>query len=115
VRSCTDLRRGITDDAPSATGVSTSSDAGPTASDRERPSDRDEEIIGQTHHEPGPWAAVVHAYIGTTPSPTPTPRRPTRGAYPGNVVVGELLAIVERLADAEPEALRECRVDLTEV
>jgi hypothetical protein len=109
------LRQGITDDAPSATGVSTSSDAGPTASARERLSDHDEKIIGQTHHQPGAWTAAVRAYSSTTPSPTPTPRTPTRGAYPGNVVVGELLASVKRFADAEPEALRECRVDLTEV
>jgi hypothetical protein len=97
---------------PSTTGASTSSDAGPTASDRERPSGHDEKIIGQTHHEPGARTASVRAYFGATPSPTPTPRTPTRGAYPGNVVIGDPLAIVECLAEAEPEALRGCRVDL---
>lgn len=62
--------RGLLNDAPSGTnGVSTSSNLGPPARDRDghRLSDHDKSIIGQAHQLVGvSGPAAVHAYFGAT-------------------------------------------------
>lgn len=62
--------RGVLNDAPSGTnGVSTSSNLGPPARDRDghRLSDHDKSIIGQAHQLVGmSRPAAVHAYFGAT-------------------------------------------------
>jgi hypothetical protein len=91
--------------------VSTSSSAGPAARDRDRLSDQDKDIIDQANHLAGlSGPAVVRAYFGTSA----TSYRNTTLAYAevlsqATWVIGELLAIVERLADAGPEALTDCQ------
>ena len=86
--------------------MSTSSSAGPPAGNHDRLSDHDKNIIGRAHHLAGlSGPAAVRAYFGTTA----ISYRDTALAYAEALsqatwVIGEMLAIIERLADAGPEA-----------
>lgn len=79
-----------------ANGVSTSSNLGSPSRDRDRDrlSDHDKSIIGQAHQLVGvSGPAAVRAYFGTTAvSYAEAVSQATR-------VIGELLAIIDRLAD----------------
>src|ERR1700751_781811 len=101
--SCPDFRQGLLNDAPTWTkGVSASSSAGPPARDRDRLSDHDQNIIGQARQLAGVSSgpAVVRAYFGTAA----VSYRDTAHAYAEALrqatrVIGELLAIIGRIAD----------------
>jgi hypothetical protein len=73
---------------------------------RYRLSDHDKNIIGRPHHLAGvsgpPPSAPTSAL---PPSRTATPRTPSRALSQATWVIGERFAIIERLADAGPEAL----------
>jgi hypothetical protein len=86
--------------------VSASSRAEPPARGRDRLSDHDKSIIERAHHLIGvSGPAAVRAYFGTAA----VSHRDAADAYAEALgqaawVIGELLAIIERLADAGPEA-----------
>jgi hypothetical protein len=100
--------RGLRDDAPIGIGgVSTSSDAGPPARDPLRLSDHDKSIIGQARHLAGlSGPAAVRARFGTTAvSYADTAHAYAEALGRATRIIGELLAIIERLAGVTPEAL----------
>jgi hypothetical protein len=80
--------------------VSKSADAGWPA--RDRLSDHDKTIIGQAHQLAGvSGPAAVRAYFGTTVvSNTDAAHADTEALSQATWVIGELLAIIERLAEA---------------
>jgi hypothetical protein len=83
--------------------VSTSSNLGPPARDRDRDrlSDHDKSIIGQAHQLVGvSGPAAVRAYFGTTAvSYARTAHAYAEALSHATRVIGELLAIIDRLAD----------------
>jgi hypothetical protein len=81
--------------------VSTSSNLGPPARDRDRLSDHDKSIIGQAHQLVGvSGPAAVRAYFGTTAvSYARTAHAYAEALSQATRVIGELLAIIDRLAD----------------
>jgi hypothetical protein len=81
--------------------VSTSSGAGPAARDPHRLTDHDTTIIGRAHHIAGmSGPAAVRASFGTAAvSYADTARAYAKALDQATWVVGELLAIIERLAD----------------
>lgn len=85
--------------------VRVSSNAEPP--DRDRLSDHDKSIIERAHHVAGvSGPASVRAYFGTTAvSSSDTAHAYAEALSQAVWVIGELLAIIERLADAAPEAL----------
>jgi hypothetical protein len=82
--------------------VSTPSSAGSAASDRDRFSDHDKTIIEQAQHlAEVTGSAAVRAYFGTTTvSYADAAHAYAEALGRATWVIGELLAIVERLADA---------------
>ena len=81
--------------------MSTSSNAGPPARDRDQLSDRDMSIIGQAHQLVGlSGPAAVPAYFGTTAvSYADTAHDYAEALSQATWVIGELLAIIERFAN----------------
>lgn len=81
--------------------MSTSSSVGPPARDRDRLSDHDKRIIGQAHQLVGvSGPAAVRAYLGTTTVPyADTAHAYAEALSQATRVIGELLAIIDRLAD----------------
>ena len=109
---------GLRNDTPiGANGVSTSFSGGPPIRGPGRLSDHDKNIIGQARQLAGmSGPAAVRAYFGTTA----VSYRDTAHAYAealsqATSAIGELLAIIERLADAGPEALQDRPAGLKEV
>jgi hypothetical protein len=89
-------------DAPSGrNGVSASSGAGPPARDPYRFTDHDQAIIGRAHQIAGTsGAAAVRACFGTAAvSYADTARAYAKALDQATWVIGELLAIIGRLAD----------------
>ena len=86
-----------------ANGVSTSSNLGSPSRDRDRDrlSDHDKSIIGQAHELVGvSGPAAVRAYFGTTAvSYADTAHAYAEAVSQATRVIGELLAIIDRLAD----------------
>ena len=85
--------------------MSTSSNAGPPARDRDQLSDRDQSIIGQAHQLLGvSGPAAVPAYFGTIAvSYADTAHDYAEALSQATWVIGELLAIIERFADGGVE------------
>lgn len=85
--------------------MSKSSNAGPPARDPLQLSDHDQSIIGQARQLAGlSGPAAVRAYFGTTAvSYAKTAHAYAEALGQATWVIGELLAIIERLADARPE------------
>jgi len=81
--------------------VSTSSGAGPSGRDSHRLTDHDTTIIGRAHHIAGmSGPAAVRAIFGTAAvSYADTARAYAKTLDQATWVIGELLAIIERLAD----------------
>jgi hypothetical protein len=97
---------GLLNDAPSWTNdVSTSSNVGPPTRDRDRLTDHDKSIIGQAHQLVVSGPAAIRAYLGTiAASYADTAPADTAPAYAAALsqatrIIGELLAIIDRLAD----------------
>ena len=97
-------------------GVSTSSNVGPPTRDRDRDrlSDHDKSIIGQARQLAGVQSgpAVVRAYFGTAA----VSYRDTAHAYAeafsqATGVIGELLAIIDRLADGGAAVIMDSESD----
>jgi hypothetical protein len=82
--------------------MSTSSSTGPPARDRDRLSDHDKSIIGRASQLAGvSGPAAVRAYFGSTiVSGTDTAHAYAEALSQASSVIGELLAIIERLTEA---------------
>jgi hypothetical protein len=96
------FRQGLLDDIRNWTnGVSTSSNAGPPTRDRDRLSDHDRSIIGPARQLAGlSGPAAVRVYFGNTAvSCADTAPAYAEALGQATRVIGELLAIIERLAD----------------
>jgi len=97
--------------------MNASSSAGPPVCGLDRFSDHDKRILGRARQLPGmSGPAAVRACYGTTA----VSYRNTAHAYAGALIqaawaIGELLAIIGRLADAGPEALQDRSAGLKEV
>jgi hypothetical protein len=109
---------GLLNDTPIGTnGVSTSFNGGPPIRGLDRLSDHDKSIIGQARRLAGMSApAAVRACFGTTA----VSYRDTAHAYAealgqATSAIGELLAIIERLACAGPQASQDRPAGLKEV
>ena len=99
--------------------MSTSSDTGPPARGPDRLTDHDKTTIRRAHQIAGmPRPAAVRAYFGTAVSYANTARAYAKALDQATWVIGELLAIIERLAhdgagvtmDSEPdEPLARCQ------
>jgi hypothetical protein len=103
---------GLLNDTPIWTnGVNTSSNAGPPVRGLGRLSDHDKRITGQARQLAGmSGPAAVRAYLGTTPVLyADTAHAYAEALSQATWAIGELLAIIERLADAGPEALQASR------
>ena len=98
-----------------ANGVSTSSNPGPPTRDRDRDrlSDHDRSIIGQAHQLVGvSGPAAVRAYFGTTAvSYADTAHAYAEALSQATRVIGELLAIIDRLADGGAAATMDSERD----
>jgi hypothetical protein len=75
--------------------------------DRDRLSEHDKSIIGRARHLAGvSGTAAIRAYFGTTAvSCADTMHAYAEALGQATRVIGELLAIIERLADAGPESV----------
>ena len=82
--------------------MSTSSNAGPPARGRDRLSDRDKSIIGRANRLVGvSGPSAVRAYFGTTAASNADATHACAEALSqATWIIGELLVIIERLADA---------------
>ena len=110
--------RGLGNDTPIWThGVNTSPGAGPPVRGPDRLSDHDKSIIGQARQLAGmSGPAAVRARYGTTA----VSYRDTAHAYAealsqATSAIGELLAIIERLAGVGPEARQDLSAGVKEV
>lgn len=91
-----------------ANGVSTSSNPGPPTRDRDRLSDHNKSIIGQAHQLVGvSGPAAVRAYFGTTAVSYAYAEALSQATR----VIGELLAIISRLADGGAAATMDSERD----